>query len=82
MRGVRIPHHVNGEDRFVLGLSVTRLAALLSGYWRLTPSFTSHYPRPCNSASPESPPWLTSQHHPSPLGDGRSWTTVQRTNER
>jgi MinD-like ATPase involved in chromosome partitioning or flagellar assembly len=31
MRGVRIPHDVNGEDQFVLGLSVTRLAALLFG---------------------------------------------------
>ena len=31
MRGVRIPHDLNGEDRFVLGLSVTRLAALLLG---------------------------------------------------
>jgi len=31
MRGVRIPHDVNGEDHFVLGLSVTRLAALLFG---------------------------------------------------
>jgi MinD-like ATPase involved in chromosome partitioning or flagellar assembly len=31
MRGVRIPHDLNGEDRFMLGLSVTRLAALLLG---------------------------------------------------
>jgi pilus assembly protein CpaE len=31
MRGVRIPHDLNGEDQFVLGLSVTRLAALLFG---------------------------------------------------
>ena len=31
MRGVRIPHDLNGEDQFVLGLSVTRLAALLLG---------------------------------------------------
>jgi MinD-like ATPase involved in chromosome partitioning or flagellar assembly len=31
MRGVRIPHDLNGEDRFVLGLSVTRLAALFLG---------------------------------------------------
>src|SRR5438445_1113087 len=28
MRGVRIPHELNGEDQFILGLSVTRLAAL------------------------------------------------------
>jgi MinD-like ATPase involved in chromosome partitioning or flagellar assembly len=31
MHGVRIPHDLNGEDQFVLGLSVTRLAALLLG---------------------------------------------------
>ena len=31
MRGVRIPHDLNGEDQFVLGLSVSRLAALLLG---------------------------------------------------
>ena len=31
MRGVRIPHDLNGEDQFVFGLSVTRLAALLFG---------------------------------------------------
>src|SRR5947209_12619844 len=31
MRGVRIPHELNGEDQFVLGLSVTRLAALALG---------------------------------------------------
>lgn len=31
MRGVRIPHELNGEDQFVLGLSVPRLAALLLG---------------------------------------------------
>ena len=31
MRGVRIPQDLNGEDRFVLGLSVTRLATLLFG---------------------------------------------------
>ncbi|TMG47879.1 MAG: hypothetical protein E6H90_08255 [Chloroflexi bacterium] len=31
MRGVRIPQNLNGEDQFVLGLSVTRLAALLLG---------------------------------------------------
>jgi len=31
MRGVRIPHDLNGEDQFILGLSVTRLAALLLG---------------------------------------------------
>jgi MinD-like ATPase involved in chromosome partitioning or flagellar assembly len=31
MRGVRIPHDLNGEDQFVLGLSVPRLAALLLG---------------------------------------------------
>lgn len=31
MRGVRIPHDLNGEDQVVLGLSVTRLAALLLG---------------------------------------------------
>lgn len=31
MRGVRIPHDLNGEDQFVLGLSVTRLAVLLFG---------------------------------------------------
>lgn len=31
MRGVRIPQGLNGEDQFVLGLSVTRLAALLLG---------------------------------------------------
>jgi MinD-like ATPase involved in chromosome partitioning or flagellar assembly len=31
MRGVRIPHDLNGEDQFVLGLSVTRLAAVLLG---------------------------------------------------
>ena len=31
MRGVRIPHDLNGEDQFVLGLSVTRLAGLLFG---------------------------------------------------
>jgi MinD-like ATPase involved in chromosome partitioning or flagellar assembly len=31
MRGVRIPHDLNGEDQFVLGLSVTRLATLLFG---------------------------------------------------
>jgi MinD-like ATPase involved in chromosome partitioning or flagellar assembly len=31
MRGVRIPHDLNGEDQFVLGLSVPRLATLLLG---------------------------------------------------
>jgi MinD-like ATPase involved in chromosome partitioning or flagellar assembly len=31
MRRVRIPHDLNGDDQFVLGLSVTRLAALLFG---------------------------------------------------
>jgi MinD-like ATPase involved in chromosome partitioning or flagellar assembly len=31
MRGVRIPHELNGEDHFILGLSVTRLAALALG---------------------------------------------------
>jgi len=31
MRGVRIPQDLNGEDQFVLGLSVTRLAGLLFG---------------------------------------------------
>ncbi|MDQ6714152.1 MAG: AAA family ATPase [Candidatus Dormibacteraeota bacterium] len=31
MRGVRIPHDLNGEDQFVLGLSVPRFAALLLG---------------------------------------------------
>ncbi len=31
MRGVRIPQNLNGYDQFVLGLSVTRLAALLLG---------------------------------------------------
>lgn len=31
MRGVRIPHDLNGQDRFVLGLSVTSLAGLLFG---------------------------------------------------
>lgn len=31
MRGVRIPHDLNGEDQFVLGLSVPRLAALFLG---------------------------------------------------
>ena len=31
MRGVRIPQNLNGEDQFVLGLSVTRLAGLLLG---------------------------------------------------
>ena len=31
MRGVRIPQDLNGEDQFVLGLSVSRLAALLLG---------------------------------------------------
>jgi len=31
MRGVRIPQDLNGEDQFVLGLSVTRLASLLFG---------------------------------------------------
>jgi MinD-like ATPase involved in chromosome partitioning or flagellar assembly len=31
MGGVRIPHDLNGEDRFILGLSVTRLAALVLG---------------------------------------------------
>jgi len=31
MRGVRIPHELNGEDQFILGLSVTRLAALALG---------------------------------------------------
>jgi MinD-like ATPase involved in chromosome partitioning or flagellar assembly len=31
MRGTRIPHDLNGEDQFVLGLSVPRLAALLLG---------------------------------------------------
>src|ERR1700730_2098873 len=31
MRGVRIPHDLNGEDQFVLGLPVPRLAALLLG---------------------------------------------------
>jgi MinD-like ATPase involved in chromosome partitioning or flagellar assembly len=31
MRGVRIPHDLNGEDQFVLGLSVPRLSALLLG---------------------------------------------------
>ena len=31
MRGVRIPHELNGEDQFILGLSVSRLAALALG---------------------------------------------------
>lgn len=31
MRGVRIPQDLNGEDKFILGLSVPRLAALLLG---------------------------------------------------
>ena len=31
MRGVRIPQDLNGEDQFILGLSVSRLAALLLG---------------------------------------------------
>ncbi|GAC1480245.1 MAG: hypothetical protein PVSMB9_04730 [Candidatus Dormibacteria bacterium] len=31
MRGVRIPQDLNGEDQFVFGLSVTRLATLLFG---------------------------------------------------
>ena len=31
MRGVRIPQNLNGEDQFVLGLSVTRLAGFLLG---------------------------------------------------
>jgi MinD-like ATPase involved in chromosome partitioning or flagellar assembly len=31
MRGVRIPHELNGDDQFILGLSVTRLAALALG---------------------------------------------------
>lgn len=31
MRGVRIPQDLNGEDQFVLGLSVPRLAAVLLG---------------------------------------------------
>src|SRR5437868_8301458 len=31
MRGVRIPQGLSGEDQFVLGLSVPRLAALLLG---------------------------------------------------
>src|ERR1700737_1296748 len=31
MRGVRIPHALNGEDQFILGLSVTRLATLVLG---------------------------------------------------
>lgn len=31
MRGVRIPHDLNGQDRFALGLSVTSLAGLLFG---------------------------------------------------
>jgi len=31
MRGVRIPHDLNGEDQFILGLSVTRLATLALG---------------------------------------------------
>jgi MinD-like ATPase involved in chromosome partitioning or flagellar assembly len=31
MRGVRIPHELSGEDQFILGLSVTRLAALVLG---------------------------------------------------
>src|SRR5207245_10533684 len=31
MRGVRIPQNLNGEDQFILGLSVTRLAGLLLG---------------------------------------------------
>jgi MinD-like ATPase involved in chromosome partitioning or flagellar assembly len=31
MRGVRIPHDLNGHDRFALGLSVTSLAGLLFG---------------------------------------------------
>jgi len=31
MRGVRVPQDLNGEDQFVFGLSVSRLAALLLG---------------------------------------------------
>lgn len=31
MRGVRIPHALNGQDRFALGLSVTSLAGFLFG---------------------------------------------------
>ena len=31
MGGVRIPHDLNGEDRFILGLSVSRVAVLLFG---------------------------------------------------
>ena len=31
MGGVRIPHDLTGEDRFILGLSVSRVAILLFG---------------------------------------------------
>ncbi len=31
MRGVRIPHELNGQDRFLLGLSVTNLGVVLFG---------------------------------------------------
>src|ERR1700726_2599261 len=46
MRGVRIPHELNGDDQFILGLSVTRLAALalglLAAYPILHLSFPAH----------------------------------------
>jgi len=46
MRGVRIPHELNGDDQFILGLSVTRLAALalglLAAYTILHLSFPAH----------------------------------------
>ena len=43
MRGVRIPHELDGDDQFILGLSVTRLAALALGYSVPTPSSIFRY---------------------------------------
>src|SRR6202043_2753558 len=46
MRGVRIPHELNGDDQFMLGLSVTGVDALalglLAAYTILHISFPAH----------------------------------------
>jgi hypothetical protein len=53
MRGVRIPHDLNGEDQFVLGLSVTRLAALLLGLLAAYTILHLTLPSRCNWQPPE-----------------------------
>jgi len=51
MRGVRIPQDLNGEDQFVLGLSVSRLAALLLGLLAAYTIFHLSLPAPVQLVS-------------------------------